>query len=95
MESNVELSKRRPCGGDIKPRLFEECARAEGWGVGGQERQQCEIVWALRDPEEQKVDFEETWAIPNEAFVSWNEVGEVAAGVEEAFASGYTIVDRA
>jgi hypothetical protein len=24
-------------GGDVKPRLFEECARAEGW-AGGQER---------------------------------------------------------
>ena len=22
------------CGGDVKPRLFEECARAEGWGGG-------------------------------------------------------------
>jgi hypothetical protein len=21
-------------GGDVKPRLFEECARAEGWGGG-------------------------------------------------------------
>ena len=27
--------------------------------------------------------------------MSWDEVGEVVAGVEEAFASGYTIVDRA
>ena len=62
--------------------------------VGGQERQWCEIVWALRVPEERKVDFEETWAIPYEAFVSWDEVG-VVAGVEEAFSSGYTFVDRA
>ena len=44
--------------------------------------------WALRDLEEWKVDFEETWAIPYEAFVSWDEVGVVVAGVEEAFASG-------
>jgi hypothetical protein len=36
------------------------------------------------DPEERKVDF-----------VSRDEVGVVAAGVEEASASGYTIVDRA
>ena len=50
---------------------------------------------ALRDLEERKVDFEETWAILYEAFVSRDEVGVVAAGVEEAFASGYTIVDRA
>ena len=49
---------------------------------------------ALRDLEERKVDFEETWAILYEAFVSRDEVG-VVAGVEEAFASGYTIVDRA
>ena len=33
------------------------------------------------------MDCEETWAIPYEAFVIWDEVG-VAAGVEEAFASG-------
>jgi hypothetical protein len=52
-------------------------------------------VWALRDPEERKVDFEETWAILYEAFVSRDEAGVVAAGVEEGFASGYTIVDRA
>jgi hypothetical protein len=50
-------------------------------------------VWALRDPEEWKVDCEETWVIPHEAFVTRDE--GVAAGVEEAFASGYTIVDRA
>ena len=30
----------------------------------------------------------------NEAFVSWDEVGVVAAGVEVVFASGYTIVDN-
>lgn len=54
------------------------------------------IVWALRDPEERKEDFEETWTIPYEAkFVSRDEAGVVAAGVEEAFASGYTIVDKA
>ena len=47
------------------------------------------------DPEERKVDFEETWAIPYEAFVSLDGAGVVAAGVEEAFASGYTIVDKA
>ena len=41
------------------------------------------------------MDFEETWAIPYEAFVSRDEVGVMVAGVEEAFASGYTIVDRA
>ena len=29
-------------------------------GAGGQERQSREIVWALRDLEERKVDFEET-----------------------------------
>ena len=40
------------------------------------------------------MNFEETWAIPYEAFVSRDEVG-TAAGVEEVFASGYTIVDRA
>jgi hypothetical protein len=34
-------------------------------------------------------------AIPYEAFVGRDEVGVVAAGVAEAFASGYTIVDRA
>ena len=51
-------------------------------------------MWALRDLEEQKVDFEETWAIPYEAFVSLNELGVVAAGVKEGFASGYTMVDR-
>ena len=33
------------------------------------------------------MDFEETWAIPYEAFVIRDGVG-VAAGVEEAFASG-------
>ena len=39
--------------------LFEECARAEGWGVGGQdsERKWCEIVWALRQPEEMELGF--------------------------------------
>ena len=63
--------------------------------MGGQERQWCEIVWALREPEEWNLDFVETWAIPCEVFVSRDEVGVVAAGVEEAFASGYTIVDRA
>ena len=26
-------------------------------GVGGQERQWCEIVWALRQPEEMEVGF--------------------------------------
>jgi hypothetical protein len=52
-------------------------------------------VWALRDPEERKVDFEETWAIPHEAFVSPDGVGVVAADAEEGVASGYTIVDRA
>ena len=62
--------------------------------AGGQERQQCEKVWALRDPEERKVDFEETWVIQYEAFVNRDEVGVVVAGVEEAFASGYTIVDN-
>ena len=41
------------------------------------------------------MDFEETWAISFEAFVSWDEVGVVAAGVEEGFSSGYTIVDKA
>ena len=42
------------------------------------------------------MDFEETWAILlNEAFVSWDEVGVVTAGVEERFASGCTpIVDN-
>ena len=49
----------------------------------------------MRDLEERKVDFEETWAISFEAFVSRDEVGVVAAGVEEGFSSGYTIVDRA
>ena len=33
-------------------------------------------------------------AIPYDAFVSRDEIGVVAAGVEEAFASGYTIVDK-
>ena len=60
--------------------------------VGGQERQWCEIVWALRQPEEKEV---ETWAILYEAFASRDEVGVVAAGVEEASALGYTIIDRA
>jgi hypothetical protein len=41
------------------------------------------MVWALRDLEGQKVDFEETWAIPYEAFFSRDEVGVAAAGVEE------------
>jgi hypothetical protein len=31
-------------GGDVKPRLFEECARAKGWD----RRSNSEIVWALR-----------------------------------------------
>ena len=52
-------------------------------------------MWALRELEERKVDFEETWAILYKAFVSRDEVGVVAACVEEDFASGYTIVDRA
>jgi hypothetical protein len=43
------------------------------------------IGWALRDPEERMVDFEEIWAIPQEAFVSRDGVGVVAAGVEEAY----------
>ena len=47
------------------------------------------------DLEERKVDFEETWAILYEAFVSRDEVGVVAGVEEEEFASGYTIVDRA
>jgi hypothetical protein len=51
-------------------------------------------VRALRDLEERKVNFEETWAIPYEAFASRDEVGVVAAGVVEGFASGYTIVSR-
>ena len=51
-------------------------------------------MWALRDLGERKVDFEETWAIPYEAFVIRDEVGVVAAGVVEGFASGYTMVDR-
>ena len=50
---------------------------------------------ALRDLEERKMNFEEIWAIPYEAIVSRDEAGVVAAGVEERFASGYTIVDRA
>jgi hypothetical protein len=40
------------------------------------------------------VDFEETWAILYEAFVSRDDVGVVAVGAEEKFASGYTIVDN-
>jgi hypothetical protein len=40
------------------------------------------------------VDFEETWAVLYEAFVGRDEVGVVAEGVEETFASGYTIVDN-
>ena len=37
-------------------------------------------MWALRDVEEWKVDFEETWAILYEAFVSArDEVGVVVA----------------
>jgi hypothetical protein len=51
-------------------------------------------MWVLKVPEERKANFEETWAIPYEAFVSPDEVGVVAAGVEEALASGYTIVDK-
>ena len=46
-------------------------------------------MWALRDVEEWKVDFEETWAILYEAFVSArDEVGVVVAtsSVEAAFA---------
>jgi hypothetical protein len=43
-------------------------------------------VWMLRDLEERKVDFEETWAILYKA-------GVVAASVEERFASDYIIVD--
>ena len=35
------------------------------------------------------MDFEETWAMPYEAFVGWNEVGVVATGFEEGFAPGY------
>jgi hypothetical protein len=38
-----DMEGDRVGGGDVKPRLFEECERAEG-GAGGQERQQCEIV---------------------------------------------------
>ena len=34
----------------------------------------------MRDLEERKVDFEETWAIQYEAVVSRDEVGVVAAG---------------
>ena len=53
-------------------------------------------MWALRDSEWRKVDFEETWAILlYEAFVSQDEVDVVTAGVEERFALGYTpIVDN-
>ena len=40
------------------------------------------------------MDFGEAWVILYEAYVSQNEVGVVAAGVEEIFASDYTIVDR-
>jgi hypothetical protein len=50
-------------------------------------------VWALKDLEVRRVDFEGTWAILYEAFVSRDEVGGVAAGVEEGLASGYTMVD--
>jgi hypothetical protein len=39
--------------------------------AGEQERQYCEIAWALRGPEERKVDFEETWAIPYGALITW------------------------
>ena len=48
----------------------------------------------LNDLEEQKVDFEETWAILHETFVNRDEVGVVAVG-GEGFASDYTtVVDR-
>jgi hypothetical protein len=39
------------------------------------------------------VDFEETWEILYGAFVTGDDIGVVAAGVEEGFASSYTIVD--
>ena len=56
--------------------VFEECARVEGWGVSGQERQWCEIVWALRQPEEKEVGFRGDMGDPVD------EVGVVAAGVK-------------
>jgi hypothetical protein len=40
----------------------------------------------LQDLGEQKVDFEETWAFPYEAFEGWDEADVVTAGVGEAFA---------
>jgi hypothetical protein len=40
------------------------------------------------------MDFEDTWVVPYEAFVSWDEVGAVASAVNKRFASNYTIVDR-
>lgn len=43
--------------------------RRDGPGTR-QESKWCEIVWALRNLEERKVNFEETWAIPYEAIVS-------------------------
>ena len=52
------------------------------------------IVWALRDLVEQKVDFEETWAILYEAFVTWDDIGVVVTSVEERFASSYYIVEK-
>jgi hypothetical protein len=53
-------------------------------------------VRPLRDLEERKVDFEETWTIPYEVFVNRDEVGVVAAGVDKRFqvASSYTTVDK-
>jgi hypothetical protein len=50
-------------------------------------------VSGLQDLEERTVDFVETWAILYEALVQDADV--VAAGVEEAFASGCTIADMA
>ena len=72
------MSLENGCGfrADMGDQLLEECARAEGWGVGEQERQ---IAWALMnvDGQERKVNFEdsETMAMPYEAFASWDEVG--------------------
>lgn len=74
--------------------LMNASVRERRNGADGQERQQCQIVRELRVLEERKVDFQETWEIPYQAFVSWDEVGVVAAGVEEGFSSGYTMVDK-
>ena len=32
--SRLALDMEGVAGGEVKPRLFEECARAEGWGGG-------------------------------------------------------------